>query len=90
MADKLEWRRSEKQDGANWVDLPPQTPAGRCFQSPKGTIIHVARGRYDVKRSGDGKNWETVFKAPALAANQKDVTWDTAFAIYGKVNKVAE
>ena len=28
--------------------------------------------------------------APALAVNQKDVTWDTAFAIYGKVNKVAE
>ena len=81
-------RRSK--DGANWVDLPPQTPAGRFVQSPKGTIINVARGRYDVKRSGDGKNWETVFKAPALAANQKDVTWDTAFAIYGKVNKVAE
>ena len=45
-------RRSK--DGANWVDLPPQTPAGRFVQSPKGTIINVARGRYVVKRSGDG------------------------------------
>ncbi len=81
-------RRSK--DGAIWEDLPPQTPAGRFAQSPNGTIINVARGRYDVKRSTDGKNWETVFAAPASAAEKKDVTWDTAFAVYGKVNKVKE
>ncbi len=81
-------RRS--RDGATWKDLPAQTPAGRFTQSPDGTIINVARGRYDVKRSTDGKNWETVFAAPASAAEKKDVTWDTAFAVYGKVNKVNE
>ncbi len=79
-------RRSK--DGAIWEDLPPQTPAGRFTQSPDGTIINVARGRYDVKRSTDGKNWETIFMAPASATAEKDVTWDTAFAVYGKVNKV--
>jgi hypothetical protein len=26
--------------------------------------------------------------APASATAEKDVTWDTAFAVYGKVNKV--
>ena len=81
-------RRSK--DGANWSDLPAETPAGRFAQSPNGTIVNVARGRYDVKRSTDGKSWETVFAAPASAASEKDVTWDTAFAVYGKVNKVGK
>ena len=78
-------RRSK--DGATWEDLPTQTPAGRFAQSPNGTIINVARGRYDVKRSTDGKNWEIVFAAPTSAADEKNITWDTAFAVYGKVNK---
>ena len=53
-------------------------------------IINVARGRYDIKRSTDGKSWKTVFTAPASAQKEKNVTWDTAFAVYGKVNKVAK
>ena len=77
-------------DGAIWQDLPEQTPAGRFAQSPNGTIVNVARGRYDVKRSTDGKSWETVFTAPASAASKKDVAWDTAFAVYGKVKKVGK
>lgn len=81
-------RRSE--DGATWEDLPAETPAGRFVQSPDGTIINVARGRYDIKRSTDAKNWETVFTAPPGKSEEKDVTWDTAFAVYGKVNKVAK
>lgn len=80
-------RRS--RDGVTWDDLPSKTPAGRFVQSPGGTIINVARFRYDIQRSTDGKNWETVFSAPAGKAEAKDVTWDTAFAVYGKVNKVA-
>ena len=79
-------RRSK--DGATWEDLPPQTPAGRFAQSPGGTIINVARGRYDIKRSTDGKIWKTVFTAPEPAKEEKDVTWDTAFALHGNVNKV--
>lgn len=81
-------RRSS--DGANWEDLPAETPAGRFVQSPGGTIINVARGRYDIKRSTDGRSWETVFTAPEGKSEEKDVTWDTAFAVYGKVNKVAK
>ena len=81
-------RRSK--DGATWEDLPAETPAGRFAQSPNGTIVNVARGRYDVKRSTDGKSWETVFAAPASAASEKDVTWDTTFAVYGKVNKAGK
>ena len=77
-------RRSK--DGVNWMDLPATTPAGRFAQSPRGTIINVARGRYDIKRSTDGKNWKSVFNAP----DKKNVTWDTAFVVYGKVNKIAK
>ena len=76
-------RRS--RDGVAWEDLPEDTPAGRFVQSPAGTIINVARKRYDIQRSTDGKTWETVFTAPEKA----DVTWDTAFAVYGRVNRVA-
>ena len=76
-------------DGVVWEDLPAETPAGRFAQSPGGTIVNVARGRYDIKRSTDGKSWETVFTAPT-SPEEKDVTWDTAFVVYGKVNKVAD
>ena len=76
----------QSRDGATWEDLPAETPAGRFVQSPSGTIINVARGRYDIKRSTDGKRWSTVFTAP----EENNVTWDTAFAVYGKVNRVAE
>lgn len=75
-------RRSK--DGVTWTDLPATTPAGRFAQSPNGTIVNVARGRYDIKRSTDGKTWESVFSAP----EEKNVTWDTSFVVYGKVNKV--
>lgn len=75
-------RRSN--DGVAWQDLPPQTPAGRFVQSPNGTIINVARGRYDIQRSTDAKNWHSVFEAA-----QEDVTWDTAFAVYGKVRSIS-
>ncbi|MBM83786.1 MAG: hypothetical protein CMJ78_24785 [Planctomycetaceae bacterium] len=81
-------RRSK--DGATWNALPSGTPTGRFVQSPNGTIINVARFRYDIKRSTDGKSWETVFTAPGGKAKAKDVTWDTAFAVYGKVNKAAK
>ena len=76
-------------DGQSWEDLPKDTPAGRFVQSTEGTIINVARGRYDIKRSTDGKSWESVFTAP-VDPKEKDVTWDTAFAVYGKVNQVRE
>ena len=76
-------RRSK--DGVTWMDLTAETPAGRFVQSAGGTIINVARFRYDIRRSTDGKKWETVFVAPEDAA-QKNVTWDTAFAVFGKVN----
>jgi len=56
--------------------------AGRFVQSPGGTIINVARKRYDIMRSTDGKNWESVFAAP-----EEDVTWDTSFVVYGKINR---
>ena len=79
----------KSKDGHTWEDLPPNTPAGRFVQSPGGTIINVARGRYDIQRSTDGKIWETVFTAPTNPQD-KDVTWDTSFAVYGKVNKVEE
>lgn len=72
------------QDGVTWQDLPPETPAGRFVQSPSGTIINVARGRYDIKRSTDGKTWESVF-----IPEQQNVTWDFAFAVYGMVNRAA-
>ena len=80
----------KSRDGATWKDLPAETPAGRFVQSPDGTIINVARFRYDIKRSTDGKSWETVFTASEKKLKEKDVTWDTVFAVYGKVNKVKE
>ena len=39
--------------------------------------------------STDAKTWETVFTAPT-SPEEKDVTWDTAFAVFGKVNAVAK
>ena len=77
----------KSKDGINWEDLPAETPAGRFAQSPDGTIINVARNRYDIKRSTDGKTWQTVFTAP-VDPQEKDVTWDTSFVVFGKVNKV--
>jgi len=44
--------------------------------------------KFEVRLSLDGKSWETVFTAPEGKSEEKDVTWDTAFAVYGKVNKV--
>jgi hypothetical protein len=49
-------------------------------QSETGTIINVERGRYDIKRSTDGRAWTSVFTPP-----EENVSWDTAFAVYGKV-----
>ncbi len=77
-------------NGAVWEDLPAQTPSGRFVQSPSGTIINVARFRYDIRRSTDGKTWETVFISPEDNVKAKDVTWDTVFAVYGKVNRVRQ
>jgi hypothetical protein len=74
-------RRS--RDGITWKDLPKSTPGGRFVESESGTIINVERRRYNILRSEDGVKWETVFQAP-----QEDVTWDTAFAIYEKVNSL--
>jgi hypothetical protein len=72
----------KSKDGINWEPLPKGTPGGRFVQSETGTILNVERGRYEIYRSTDGLKWETVFTPPA-----KDVSWDTAFAVYGKVNK---
>ena len=72
----------KSKDGITWEDLPKGTPGGRFAASDGGTIINVERKRYDIKRSKDGgKTWESVFTAPA-----EDVSWDTAFAVWGKVN----
>ena len=72
------------KDGINWEDLPKATPGGRFVASKGGTIINVERRRYDIKRSDDGgKTWESVYTAP-----QEDVSWDTAFAVWGNVNAV--
>ncbi len=75
----------KSKDGTTWEDMPKDIPSGRFTESESGTIINVARGRKDIRRSEDGKKWETVFTAPA-----KDITWDLLFAVSGKVNKVAE
>lgn len=74
-------RRSK--DGIHWDDLPETTPGGRFVESDKGTLINVERKRYDIRRSRDGVNWETVFVAPS-----EDVSWDTAFAVFERVNRV--
>jgi len=74
-------RRSK--DGITWEDLPDGTPGGRFTQAESGTIINVERGRNDIRRSEDGKQWETVFTAP----DEEDVTWDFAFVVAGKVNR---
>lgn len=74
-------RRSK--DGIAWEDLPKSTPGGRFVESETGTIINVERRRYDIQRSEDGEQWETVFTAP-----QENVSWDTSFAVYEKVNAV--
>lgn len=75
----------KSKDGITWEDLPTGTPGGRFVESESGTIINVERRRYDIRRSVDGVKWETVFTAP-----EEDVSWDTAFAVYGKVNAVDE
>jgi len=75
----------KSKDGNTWQDLPKSTPGGRFVEAETGTIINVERRRYDIKRSEDGVNWETVFTAP-----KEDVSWDTAFAVYEKVNAVKE
>lgn len=73
----------KSKDGITWVDLPKGTPGGRFVEGESGTIINVERRRYDIKRSEDGVDWETVFTAP-----KEDVSWDTAFAVYEKVNSI--
>ena len=73
----------KSKDGVSWEDLPKSTPGGRFVESDGGTLINVERRRYDIKRSEDGVTWESVFTAPV-----EDVSWDTAFAVWGKVNRV--
>ncbi len=73
----------KSKDGITWEDLPESTPGGRFVEAETGTIINVERRRYDIKRSTDGVTWESVFTAP-----QEDVSWDTTFAVYEKVNAV--
>lgn len=73
----------KSKDGVTWEDLPDSTPGGRFVQSETGTIINVERKRFDIKRSEDGLEWETVFTAP-----QEDASWDTTFAVYTRVNAV--
>lgn len=75
----------KSKDGITWHDLPKSTPGGRFVEAETGTIINVERSRYDIRRSEDGLHWETVFTAP-----KEDVSWDTAFAVYARVNKVEE
>ena len=70
----------KSKDGITWEDLPKSTPGGRFVES-KTAIINVERGRYDIQRSEDGVTWATVFNAP-----KEDVSWDTTFAVHGKVN----
>ncbi len=71
----------KSKDGIVWEDLPNSTPGGRFVESETGTIINVERQRYDIQRSEDGVTWEAVFTAP-----KKDVSWDTSFAVFEKVN----
>lgn len=73
-------RRSK--DGIHWQDLPKGTPGGRFVEGESGTLVNVERGRYDIKRSEDGVTWESVFEAPS-----EDVSWDTTFAVYQRVNR---
>ena len=75
----------KSKDGITWTDLPKSTPGGRFVEAESGTIINVERRRYDIRRSEDGVNWDIVFTAP-----KEDVSWDTAFAVYAKVNKVVK
>ncbi len=75
----------KSKDGIIWEDLPKSTPGGRFVESETGTIINVERRRYDIRRSEDGVKWETVFTAP-----KEDVSWDTAFAVFAKVNRVSQ
>ena len=75
----------KSRDGVTWEDLPENTPGGRFVESDSGTIINVERKRYDIKRSQDGVTWGTVFTAP-----EEDVSWDTAFAAWGRVNRATE
>lgn len=81
MTTRLGKQAIRSKDGITWKPLPKGTPGGRFVQSETGAIINVERGRYEIFRSTDGLKWETVFIPPA-----KDVSWDTAFAVYGKVN----
>ena len=79
-AQKGSHARTSK-DGITWTDLPKSTPGGRFVEAKTGTIINVERRRYDIRRSVDGLKWESVFSAP-----KEDVSWDTAFAVYAKIN----
>lgn len=81
-AQKGSHARTSK-DGITWEDLPKSTPGGRFVEAESGTIINVERRRYDIKRSEDGETWETVFTAP-----EENVSWDTTFAVYEKINAV--
>jgi hypothetical protein len=75
----------KSKDGITWEDLPKSTPGGRFVEAESGTLINVERRRYDIKRSEDGVKWETVFTAP-----KEDVSWDTSFAVFEKVNAVRD
>lgn len=78
-------RRSK--DGIEWTDLPAGTPGGLFVVGESGTIINVERGRQDIRRSTDGRKWDTVLSAPA-GTEPKDPTWSLAYAVTGKVNTV--
>ncbi|MCA9085188.1 MAG: hypothetical protein KDA81_14085 [Planctomycetaceae bacterium] len=73
----------KSRDGITWEDLPETTPGGRFVEGDTGTIVNVERRRYDIKRSTDGITWNSVFTAPV-----EDVSWDTVFAVFEKVNAI--
>ena len=65
-------------------------PAGRFAQSPNGTIVNVPEVVMTSNAAPMGRVGKPYLRAPASAASEKDVTWDTAFAVYGKVKKVGK
>ena len=75
----------KSKDGITWEDLPKGTPAGTFVEGDTGTLINVDRNRNTIQRSEDGKKWETVHTTDGKGPNQS-----FAFAVYGKVNKVAK
>lgn len=74
------------RDGIQWKDLPKGTPGGVFIEGESGTLINIERGRGDIQRSTDGKNWKTVFESP-VKANEYP-TWSFTYGVYGKVNRV--